>query len=126
MDSKRDELLQLANGSVLVYNIASRQSFDLLLIEVADCLRYKDKKTLPFIVVEINEDIEAERQVSTREGRSLAQHFDWQFVQVSRKDNVVDVDICFAAMLRQIAKWNDEEEARKRRENKKKRFWSRK
>lgn len=126
MDSKRNELLQLANGSVLVYNIASRQSFDFLLIEVADCLRYKDKNTLPFIVVEINEDMEAERQVSTREGRSLAQHFDWQFVQVSRKDNVMDVDICFAAMLRQIAKWNDEEEARKRRENKKKRFWSRK
>lgn len=91
-----------------------------------DCLRYKDKDSFPSVVVEINDVMEHIRKVSTEEGRELSYRLGSEFVQISRKDNEVDVNRCFEALLPQIGKWNDEEEVRKIREDKKKRFWMRK
>lgn len=132
MESERNELLRLADGFMLVFSLASRLSFENIVNEYVDCIRYKDRDTFPFILVAIDHDIDSEREVSFGEGRLLAQQNDWQFVQVPYIDSLVDAERCFASMLHQIAKWTSDEEERRGKkdlldiEDKKKRFWSRK
>ncbi|TLD37121.1 ras protein [Venturia nashicola] len=125
MDPERKKVVCSANGFVLVYSTASRLSFDSLMDEYMDCLRYNDdyvdcaryngKGTFPAVVVEINDEMGHVRAVSTHEGMDWARTFGCQFVQVSRIDNEIDVCRCFEVLLRQIGEWNEDEEAWKRR-----------
>ena len=67
----REQYMRTGEGFLLVYSIASRQSFEEMVMFQQQILRVKDKDYFPIIVVGNKCDLEHERQVST-EGESRA------------------------------------------------------
>jgi small GTP-binding protein len=82
-----------AHFSVLVYDIANRETFDSLQdwnMGLRIALDKSENPPLPGILVGNKSDLDADRQVSLDEGNSYAQTLDWNFVETSAKsgDNV--------------------------------------
>lgn len=85
----RDPYLRDGEGFVLVYSVTSRSSFAQIegfhrQIQVA-----KDSSsTIPIMLVGHNTEQETEREVATREGRSLAWKLGCEFEEVSSKNDI--------------------------------------
>lgn len=90
------------HGFVLVYLIASRSSFDVLITirdKILNILSFGDDSKVPFILVGNKTDLGASaRQVSTHEGEKLAKEFGCPFIEVSAKENL-NVDRAFEMLL---------------------------
>ncbi|KAF2716019.1 ras-domain-containing protein [Polychaeton citri CBS 116435] len=101
----REQYMRTGEGFLLVYSITSRQSFEEIMTFQQQILRVKDKDYFPIIVVGNKCDLEAERQVSTEEGKQLARSFGCKFIETSAKSRT-NVDAAFFDIVREIRKYN--------------------
>ena len=83
------------DGFLLVYSITSRTSFEEISSTYAKIRRCQDKHNVPAVLVGNKSDLEAERAVSTAEGRVLAREMGIRFIETSalHKTNVDDAYI---------------------------------
>jgi GTPase SAR1 family protein len=98
----RDQYTRASQGFILVYNIASRSTFDELETFRCQICRVKDKDKVPMVLVG-NLENEPERQVSTVEGEELAKLLGCPFFECPVKTSE-NVDEIFFALVREIRK----------------------
>ncbi|KAK6495454.1 Ras GTPase [Arthrobotrys musiformis] len=101
----REQYMRTGEGFLLVYSITSRTSFEEIIQFQQQILRVKDKDYFPLVVVGNKCDLETERQVSTQEGRSLADSFGCPFKETSAKARI-NVDESFYELVREIRRYN--------------------
>lgn len=97
--------MRTGEGFLLVYSISSRQSFDEIQTYHQQILRVKDKDYFPMIIVGNKCDLEAERQVSRREGEMMAERFNCRFIETSAKSRI-NVENAFYDIVREIRRYN--------------------
>ncbi|KAI9001668.1 Ras GTPase [Gaertneriomyces sp. JEL0708] len=107
----REQYMRTGEGFLCVYSITSRNSFEEISTFYQQILRVKDKDYYPIIIVANKCDLEAERVVSTQEGRDLARQFGCKFVETSAKQKI-NVDEAFYSLVREIRRFNRENDAR--------------
>ncbi|TKX22015.1 Ras-like protein 5 [Elsinoe australis] len=103
----REQYMRTGEGFLLVYSITSRQSFEEMRTFQQQILRVKDKDYFPIIVCGNKCDLEAEREVSTEEGKKLARDFGCRFIETSAKSRI-NVENAFFDIVREIRKYNRE------------------
>ncbi|KAJ3284003.1 GTP-binding protein [Borealophlyctis nickersoniae] len=91
------------HGYVLVYSVASRQSFEMVRIIRDKILNYTGIDWVPIVVVGNKTDLQAQRQVAFEEGQQLAQEWKCAFVEASAKLNS-NISKVFELMLGEIEK----------------------
>ncbi|EPS43320.1 hypothetical protein H072_2692 [Dactylellina haptotyla CBS 200.50] len=101
----REQYMRTGEGFLLVYSITSRTSFEEIVQFQQQILRVKDKDYFPLVVVGNKCDLETDRQVSTQEGRSLADSFGCPFLETSAKARI-NVDESFYELVREIRRYN--------------------
>lgn len=89
------------NGYVLVYSISSKSSFDMIKIIRDKILDFTGLETVPCVIVGNKTDLNIQRQVSTEEGKELAQQWNCPFVETSAKhdENVCECLFCIICAL---------------------------
>lgn len=92
-------------GFLLVYSITSRMSFEEIETFHQQICRVKDKDRFPMVLIGNKTDLESERQVSSQEGKDLAEFYGCEFVETSAKLRL-QVDDAFHAVVRNIRKYN--------------------
>ncbi|KNC98585.1 Ras-like protein [Spizellomyces punctatus DAOM BR117] len=107
----REQYMRTGEGFLCVYSITSRNSFEEISTFYQQILRVKDKDYYPIIIVANKCDLESERVVSTQEGRDLARSFGCKFVETSAKQKI-NVDEAFYSLVREIRRFNRENDAR--------------
>ncbi|KAJ3039770.1 GTP-binding protein [Rhizophlyctis rosea] len=95
------------HGYVLVYSIASKQSFEMVRIIRDKILNYTGIDWVPITVVGNKLDLGAQRQVTTEEGDALAKEWKCAFVECSAKTNV-NITKVFELTLGEIEKQGGE------------------
>lgn len=98
-------------GFVLVYSITSRLSFEEVDTFYQQIRRVKDRDYFPIVLVGNKCDLEADRQVSTQEGKDLAKSYGCPFSETSAKQRI-SVDDSFFEVVREIRRMNKEQEGR--------------
>lgn len=108
----RDDVVQWADGFLLIYSITDRLSFNLLKI-----LRqhiYENKQVprdtsgqntppqIPMVVVANKSDLIHLRQVSTEEGEILSKDMDSVFTELSAAEHVAQVSEAFYDLCREV------------------------
>ncbi|PPR00499.1 hypothetical protein CVT24_005522 [Panaeolus cyanescens] len=101
----REHYMRTGEGFLLVYAINSRGSFHELTGFHEQILRIKDQDWFPVVVVGNKCDLEFERQITTSEGRDLANRFNCRFLEASAKLRI-NVDESFVELVREIRKYN--------------------
>jgi GTPase KRas protein len=101
----REQYMRTGEGFMLVYSIASRQSFEEIETFRRQILRIKDKEYFPMIVVGHQCERESERQVAKQEGEEMARLAGYPFLEVSSKERI-NVDQAFYGLVRDIRKYN--------------------
>lgn len=96
-------------GFLLVYSITSRMSFEEIETFYQQICRVKDRDHFPMVLIANKCDLEYDRQVSSQEGRDLAQQYGCQFVETSAKERV-NVDEAFHEVVRDIRRYNKEQD----------------
>ncbi|KAI9249407.1 ras-like protein 1 [Phascolomyces articulosus] len=107
----REQYMRNGEGFLLVYSITSRMSFEEITTFYQQICRVKDRDFFPMVLVANKSDLEADRQVSSQEGRDLARQFGCQFLETSAK-NRIHVDDAFYQVVRDIRRFNKEQEMR--------------
>ncbi|RKP06782.1 ras protein [Thamnocephalis sphaerospora] len=97
----REQYMRSGEGFLLVYSITARNSYEEITTFHQQILRVKDKDHFPMIVVGNKCDLEAERQVSTQEGREIAKQWRCRFIETSAKQKI-NVDEAFYFLVREI------------------------
>ena len=92
--------------ALVVYDISNRNSFNNVSSWIEDC-RYNSPKTIYMVLVGNKSDLADKRQVSTEEGRELAEKYEMKFYETSAKigENVNDI---FYDSVDEIAKKMDQ------------------
>ena len=92
--------------ALVVYDISNRNSFNNVSSWIEDC-RYNSPKTIFMVLVGNKSDLADKRQVSTEEGRELAEKYEMKFYETSAKigENVHDI---FYDSVDEIAKKMDQ------------------
>ncbi|KAL8960015.1 MAG: hypothetical protein Q9193_003208, partial [Seirophora villosa] len=103
----REQYMRTGEGFLLVYSITSRQSFEEILTFQQQILRVKDRDYFPIIIVGNKCDLDAERQVSRKEGEDLARSFGCAFIETSAKSRI-NVENAFYNIVREIRRYNKE------------------
>lgn len=75
------------HGYMLVYSIASRQSFDMILTLHEKILDQSGQERVPCVIVGQKSDLNSERRVTRAEGEALAKKLDAAFIESSARDN---------------------------------------
>lgn len=88
-------------GFILVYSIASRQTFERLEVFRQSMLRVKREETPIFLLVGNKADKAQEREVSREEGAELARQFGCVFMETSAK-TAYNVETLFATLVRSL------------------------
>jgi len=104
----REQYMRTGEGFMLVYSIASRDSFEEITTFHQQILRVKDKDNFPMILIGNKCDLDAERQVGINDGRDLARYFGCRFIETSAK-LPTKVDEAFFEIVREIRKYNKEQ-----------------
>lgn len=107
----REQYMRNGEGFLLVYSITSRMSFEEIRTFYQQICRVKDRDYFPMVLVGNKCDLEADRQVSSQEGRDLAKDFGCQFIETSAKQRI-HVDEAFFEVVRDIRRYNKEQETR--------------
>jgi len=94
----RDQWVREGQGFILVYSIASRQTFLRLDVFRDSMLRVKRTKPI-FMLVGNKCDREGDREVTIMEGADMARRFGCQFLETSAK-NAHNVDRLFTSLVR--------------------------
>ncbi|MCJ1486461.1 Ras GTPase [Schaereria dolodes] len=103
----REQYMRTGEGFLLVYSIASRQSFEEIQTFQQQILRVKDKDYFPIIIVGNKCDLDGEREVSRQEGESIARQYGCKFIETSAKSRI-NVDNAFYDIVREIRRYNKE------------------
>jgi GTPase KRas protein len=136
ISAMREQYMRNGEGFLLVYSITSRMSFEEITTFYQQICRVKDRDYFPMVLVANKSDLESDRQVSTQgitkkcqqggkrsvltffdclliciEGRDLAKEFGCQFIETSAKQRI-NVDEAFHDVVRDIRKYNKEQETR--------------
>ncbi|KAF7275736.1 hypothetical protein GWI33_011320 [Rhynchophorus ferrugineus] len=93
------------HGYVLVYSITSQKSFGVVKALYDKLLDITGKVQVPVVLVGNKTDLHLERQVSSNEGKKLADEWNAIFIETSAKENVSVSDV-FHALLTEIEKAN--------------------
>ena len=90
------------HGTILVYDITNRESFNHLNKWITDIDKYS-RENVSKILIGNKTDLQAERKVSYDEGQQLAKDQGFHFIEISAKttDNIEDV---FVVMINEICK----------------------
>jgi Ras family protein len=96
------------HGYVLVYSIASKQSFEMCAILRDKILDFTGLNWIPIVLVANKVDLHAQRQVSTEEGKKAAQDWKCAFIETSAKHNQ-NISRVFDQMLGEIEKTRGDE-----------------
>ncbi|KAI8644741.1 ras-like protein 1 [Parasitella parasitica] len=107
----REQYMRNGEGFLLVYSITSRLSFEEITTFYQQICRVKDRDYFPMLLVGNKCDLEGDRQVLFQEGADLAKKFGCQFIETSAKKRV-NVDEAFFGVVRDIRKYNKEQETR--------------
>ncbi|KAI8393805.1 ras-like protein 1 [Radiomyces spectabilis] len=107
----REQYMRNGEGFLLVYSITSRMSFEEITTFYQQICRVKDRDYFPMVLVANKSDLEADRQVSSQEGRDLAKQFGCHFIETSAKQRI-NVDEAFYEVVRDIRRFNKEQETR--------------
>mmetsp|Transcript_66277 Transcript_66277/g.205215 ORF Transcript_66277/g.205215 Transcript_66277/m.205215 type:complete len:191 (+) Transcript_66277:39-611(+) len=99
----RDQYMRTGQGFLLVYQITQMSSFEEIVKFRNQILRVKDADQVPMILVGNKADLEADRDVSTDEGKALAKSFDVPFLETSAKTRM-NVEIAFFDVVREVRK----------------------
>lgn len=92
------------HGYMIVYSVASKQSFEMVRIIQDKILNHLGAQTVPIMVVANKSDLRPEqRQISAAEGKKLAEELGCGFVEVSAKYNE-NVGKAFEGMIAEIEK----------------------
>lgn len=93
--SMRDLYIKNGQGFVIVYSITSIQTFQDIKTMKDQIQRVKGIDRIPMILVGNKSDLDSQREVSSSEGISLAQHWGCPFLETSAKstNNVNEVFI---------------------------------
>lgn len=101
------------HGYMLVYSIASRQSFDMVPTIYDKILDYAGLESVPLVIVGQKTDLRDERSVTKEEGEALAKKLNAGFIESSAKDNA-NVSGAFEALLEEMQKvYNPQPEKKK-------------
>lgn len=104
----REQYMRTGEGFLLVYSIASKQSFEEIKTFQQQILRVKDKDYFPMILVGNKCDLEPQqREVSKQEGKNVALQFGCQFIETSAKTRF-QVEDAFFNIVREIRRYNKE------------------
>ncbi|AFR93376.2 Ras family, other [Cryptococcus neoformans C23] len=101
------------HGYMLVYSIASRQSFDMVPTIYDKILDYAGLESVPLVIVGQKTDLRDERSVTKEEGEALAKKLRAGFIESSAKDNA-NVSGAFEVLLEEMQKvYNPQPEKKK-------------
>jgi Ras-related protein Rab-1A len=89
-----------AHGIILVYDITDRQSFKDIENWLAEVDKYGNENVVKLLVGN-KSDLEANRQVKTEEGKTLADSLGIKFLETSAKD-AVNVEKAFTTLSNEI------------------------
>ena len=99
--SMRDLYIKNGQGFILVYSLVNQQSFQDIKPMRDQIIRVKRYERVPMILVGNKVDLEGEREVSSVEGKALAEDWNCPFIETSAK-NKSSVDELFAEIVRQM------------------------
>ncbi|MGH0138851.1 UNVERIFIED_CONTAM: hypothetical protein FKN15_027052 [Acipenser sinensis] len=99
--SMRDLYIKNGQGFILVYSLVNQQSFQDIKPMRDQIIRVKRYERVPMILVGNKVDLEGEREVSSGEGKALADEWNCPFMETSAK-NKASVDELFAEIVRQM------------------------
>ncbi|XP_029629691.1 ras-related protein Rap-2b [Salmo trutta] len=99
--SMRDLYIKNGQGFILVYSLVNQQSFQDINPMRDQIIRVKRYERVPMILVGNKVDLEGEREVSSGEGKALADEWNCPFMETSAK-NKGSVDELFAEIVRQM------------------------
>ncbi|NXN91180.1 RAP2A protein, partial [Rhinopomastus cyanomelas] len=99
--SMRDLYIKNGQGFILVYSLVNQQSFQDIRPMRDQIIRVKRYEKVPVILVGNKVDLESEREVSSSEGRALAEEWGCPFMETSAKSKTM-VDELFAEIVRQM------------------------
>ncbi|MBZ3871147.1 Ras-related protein Rap-2a [Sciurus carolinensis] len=97
-----DVYIQNGQGFILVYGLVNQQSFQDIKPMRDQITRVKRYEKVPVILVGNKVDLESEREVSSNEGRALAEEWGCPFMETSAKSKTM-VDELFAEIVRQMS-----------------------
>ncbi|KAL7424166.1 GTP-binding protein [Cryptotrichosporon argae] len=102
------------HGYLLVYSIASRQSFEMIQTVYDKILDFSGQDKVPCVIVGQKSDLGTERRVTTAEGEALAKKLNAGFIESSARDNK-NVGKAFEALLTEMQRvYNPAPEKKKR------------
>ncbi|KAG5810457.1 hypothetical protein H9Q74_004662 [Fusarium xylarioides] len=91
-------------GFMLVYSVTSRQSFEEITAFYHEILREKDKDYFPMVIVGNRCFQDSKREVTTKEGESLARELGCTFVEVDAK-SCDEVEAAFFGLVREVRRY---------------------
>ncbi|MCJ1298157.1 GTP-binding protein [Hypocenomyce scalaris] len=92
------------HGYMLVYSVASKQSFEMIRIIRDKILNHLGADWVPLVIVGNKSDLKSEqRQVASEEGRKLAEEFKCGFTEASARLND-NVSKAFEVMIAEVEK----------------------
>eukprot|EP00178_Gracilaria_changii_P024722 TRINITY_DN74788_c0_g1_i1.p1 TRINITY_DN74788_c0_g1~~TRINITY_DN74788_c0_g1_i1.p1 ORF type:complete len:196 (+),score=20.83 TRINITY_DN74788_c0_g1_i1:34-621(+) len=100
----RDQYIRTGQGFLCVYSITAKTSYDAITNFRDQILRVKDRDTYPIVIVGNKCDLERDREVTSMEGKMLAEKYGAPFVETSAKARI-NVEECFFQLVREIKKW---------------------
>lgn len=91
------------HGYLLVYSVASRQSFEMITIIRDKILNHLGAESVPIMVVGNKSDVGGKRKVTVDEGRNLSQTLNCGWIETSARENL-NVAKAFELMIAEIEK----------------------
>lgn len=93
------------HGYVLVFSVASRSSFEMVKIIRDKILNHLGAEWVPIVLVGNKSDLHIQRQVTTEEGKALAEEWKCAFTETSARHNE-NVAKAFELIIAEIEKQN--------------------
>ena len=95
-------------GSLIVYDVSDKKSFQLVDKYLDNVYSKKDKKKFPIILIGNKCDLDEEREVSFEEGKKKAYSYQIDFYETSAKNNI-NVENVFKYLTDKIVQMNQNE-----------------
>ncbi|KJA22665.1 hypothetical protein HYPSUDRAFT_40746 [Hypholoma sublateritium FD-334 SS-4] len=98
------------HGYVLVYSIASRNSFNMIQTVYDKIVDFCGVSKIPCVIVGSKSDLSMSRQVDSKDGDKLAKEMDCAWIETSAKNNI-NVGKVFELCLQEIEKMTEPNQA---------------
>ena len=95
-------------GSLIVYDVSDKKSFQLVDKYLDNVYSKKDKKKFPIILIGNKCDLDEEREISFEEGKKKADSYQIDFYETSAKNNI-NVENVFKYLTDKIVQMNQNE-----------------